>query len=288
MKSEMTADNRRNAEDRLSVISDYGQFLEQNAVAGEIRDASELPYPKEEILDAICVQLALENDDDRREALKVGAYCLADFQAGVGTEPLSPFGISAEEMAHPSKSHDELRAMAARMANNPNQEKYETFKAKVETETAVIQAKLAAAEELRQQIPNTPTDAPGSDLSTNGTPINDLTFNELQSARHQISGWMYPKRNISPFIPMFSRGQRTALNFYAWIAMLMVLAGMALPIALGSWWWLLLIPGGAAVWRANRQSMEQFFIENLGESPEFYEIVRNQIGEQVRVVLQEE
>tara|TARA_R110002072_G_C7855126_1_gene525999 strand:- start:337 stop:1047 length:711 start_codon:yes stop_codon:yes gene_type:complete len=151
--SETPHDNRQKAEQRVKVISDYGQFLEHNPTAGEIRDATDLPHPKEEILDAICLELVREGDDNRREALKVGALTLAYFQAGVGTEPLSMLGVSVDEMANPPESDDALRALAARMANNPNRERYETFEALADEESTTIQAKLAAAEQLRQQMP---------------------------------------------------------------------------------------------------------------------------------------
>lgn len=151
--SNMNEKNHQKAARRLEVISDYGEFLEHNPTAGEIRDAKDLPHPKEEILDAICLELVREEDDSRHEALKVGALTLADFQAGVGTEPLSMLGVSIEEMASPPESDEALRALAARMANNPNRERYETFKALADEESATIQAKLAAAEQLRQQMP---------------------------------------------------------------------------------------------------------------------------------------
>jgi hypothetical protein len=66
----------------------------------------------------------------------------------------------------------------------------------------------------------------------------------------------------------------------------MAIAGLVLPFIWDSWWWLLLVPGGVAVWKANRKSMEQFFLENLQESSTFYNSIREtELGSEVKVVL---
>lgn len=151
--SEATYRIRQKAEQQANVISDYGQFLEHHPTVGEIRDASDLPHPKEEILDAICLELVQEDDEQRREALKVAALSLADFQAGVGAEPLRMLGIDTDDLFQAPKNDDELRLMAERIASNPTQEKYETFSAMANEEITAIQAKLLAAEQMRQRMP---------------------------------------------------------------------------------------------------------------------------------------
>lgn len=119
-----------------------------------------------------------------------------------------------------------------------------------------------------------------------GISIKELTFAQLQDIRPNIAGWVYPRRSISPFIPLFSRTQRAALNLYGWLAILFAPAGVALSLYLGSGWWLLLVVGAVVVWKANRKSMEQFFLENLQENSFFYEAVKQtHVGELVRVVL---
>jgi hypothetical protein len=75
---------------------------------------------------------------------------------------------------------------------------------------------------------------------------------------------------------------------YGWISILMIPAGIAFAYYYESWWWLLLIPGSYAVWRANRTSMEQFFIENLQTNAEFYESMRRHMGDCIKVVLRTE
>jgi hypothetical protein len=118
-----------------------------------------------------------------------------------------------------------------------------------------------------------------------GIPIKDLTFSELQGAN--VAGWVYPRRSISPCIPLFSKTQQAALNLYGWVAMLMVPAGIGLAIYFGSWWWLLLMPGAYLVWKANRKTMEQFFLENLKGDRAFYEAIqKSSLGDLTKVVVQ--
>jgi hypothetical protein len=118
-------------------------------------------------------------------------------------------------------------------------------------------------------------------------PIKELTFTQLQEVMPKVDAWVYPKRNISPFIPLFSGPQRAALNFYGWIAIGMVIAGVVLPLFAYSLWYLVLIPGAFMVWKANRQSMAQFFLENLQHNAAFYETVReSEMGRKVEVVLE--
>jgi hypothetical protein len=120
----------------------------------------------------------------------------------------------------------------------------------------------------------------------NGIPISTLSYEQLQASRQWIAGWVYPRRHLSPFIPLFTRAQRAALNTYGWLAVALAVAGVVLPFVLGSWWWLLLIAAGYVVWKANRQSMEQFFLENLQTNPAFFAAVRETaLGSMVKVVL---
>ena len=117
-----------------------------------------------------------------------------------------------------------------------------------------------------------------------GTPISEMTFDEFLRVRDGFAGWVYPKRDVSSTIPLFSKPQRAALNLYGWVAIAMLVAGVALPFVLGSWLWVLLVPGAAVVWRANRKSMEDFFVQNLYSDRDFYDSVRRS-GMGVKVVL---
>lgn len=118
-----------------------------------------------------------------------------------------------------------------------------------------------------------------------GTPIRDISWEQLNGMGNQIRGWVYPRRDISQFIPWFPKAQQAALNFYIIIAIIMFIAGLALPLFLGTWWWLLLVPGAVVVWRANRRSMEQFFLQNVKGNKAFYDAIRQSpMGDLVKVV----
>jgi hypothetical protein len=121
-----------------------------------------------------------------------------------------------------------------------------------------------------------------------GISIKELSFDEIQKAEETpgIAGWVYPKRNVSQTIPLFSTGQRAALNSYGWVAGAMVVAGIVLPFILGNWTWVLLVPGAVVVWRANRKSMENFFLQNVSTDQKFYDAIReSNMGTDVKVVL---
>lgn len=149
----MSPENKQKAQRRIQIISDFGEFIESNPIAGEIRDASELPYSKEEILDAIFLQLVAEDDENLRSAMEAGAVMLADFQDGVGSEPLTQLGASTEQILQSTSLDEETIALAQKIAGNSDSEKYETFRAMVDEELDTIQAKILAAEQIREQIP---------------------------------------------------------------------------------------------------------------------------------------
>jgi len=92
-----------------------------------------------------------------------------------------------------------------------------------------------------------------------GVSIKKLSFDEIEKARDtpSIAGWVYPKRDISSTIPLFSNGQKAALNFYGWVAGAMVVAGIILPFILGNLAWVLLVPGAVVMWRAKPFWSEQ-------------------------------
>lgn len=124
-----------------NVIADFGDFLDQKSIVGEIRDVSELPHTKSDILDSICSELGKDQDEIVLEQLKIAALFLADFQEDVGGEPLRQLGISSAEMQQLSNSE----AMD-RIAENPTREKYEHFNKIVQQERKAIEAMLMKAE----------------------------------------------------------------------------------------------------------------------------------------------
>lgn len=147
-------ENRKKAKIREQIISEYGSYIEKHPPVGEIRDVSELPYPKEEILDAITLEIVWENNDQRVEAMKACAIMLADFQDNVGLKPLTMLGISTSEtamLAGVISNDSDLKDLAAKIAKNPDKEKYESLRKVADEELVNIQSKLMAAEESRCQ-----------------------------------------------------------------------------------------------------------------------------------------
>lgn len=149
----ISAENRQKAKIRKQIISQYGSYIENHPPVGEIRDVSELPHPKEEILDAITLEIVRENNDQRVEALKAGAIMLANFQENVGPKPLTMLGICNSEMlAAVASSDSELKDLAVKTAEKPDKEQYESLRKIADKELVTIQIKLMAAEELRRQM----------------------------------------------------------------------------------------------------------------------------------------
>lgn len=141
----MDSENNQEADHRLEIISDFGDYLGSDPTGGDIRDVSELPHSKEDIFRAIFLQLAVAEDESRISALEVGAVMLADFQEGIGSEPLSLLGVPTERLVPLSENKEDILAMAKEIAENPNREKYETYRAIVDEDLVRIQEKLKAA-----------------------------------------------------------------------------------------------------------------------------------------------
>jgi hypothetical protein len=117
---------------------------------------------------------------------------------------------------------------------------------------------------------------------TVGRHISEFSFDEFRQLEG-IKGYFYPKRNVSQYQSLLKGTQQAAINFWGWLAIALMICGLILPFVLNSWWWVALIPGGVVVWRSNRKSMEEFFLEELRENRELFEIVAER--EDVRVLL---
>lgn len=88
------------------IVREYGAVLEVSSTSlGGVADVRELPYPKERIKAALIVALRATTDKKVTEQLKGGYVFLADWQPGVGAEPISygfggmAPGASTEDMA---------------------------------------------------------------------------------------------------------------------------------------------------------------------------------------------
>ena len=71
--------------DFVNIVQAYGKILETSVpVPGTVADASKLPYPKQQIKEAIVAALRSTDDPQMKEYLKVGYIQLSDWQEGVG------------------------------------------------------------------------------------------------------------------------------------------------------------------------------------------------------------
>ncbi|MCX5813609.1 MAG: hypothetical protein NT178_13845 [Proteobacteria bacterium] len=157
----IAAQNKKDAKRREQIISEYGSYLENHPWnGGEIRDVSNLPYPKKDILEAITSEMVQESNSQRVEVMKACAMMLADFQENVGPKPLTMFGLSSTDilsmLSAVKKDEGVLDGTIDRLkeiATNQNKEKYDSFRKIADEELEHIKKKLMVAEELRKQIP---------------------------------------------------------------------------------------------------------------------------------------
>ena len=146
---------------REQILSEYGSYLENHPLSGgEIRDVSELPYPKEEILDAITLEIVRESDGQRVRVMEACAMMLADFQKNVGPKPLTIFGLSIHEVTSmfaklkkDESLFDSTVHQIKESATDQNQKKYDLFKKIVDDDYEYIKTKLMVAEDLRSKMP---------------------------------------------------------------------------------------------------------------------------------------
>lgn len=83
--------------ERKRVIEDFAERVQYFPSAHTtIFDISCLPHPKSKILAAFSLEIAEEPDAERKSGLMSLVACLADYQEGVGQEPLHPLGLDIE------------------------------------------------------------------------------------------------------------------------------------------------------------------------------------------------
>ena len=124
-----------------------------------------------------------------------------------------------------------------------------------------------------------------ADALPDGTPLKNFSFTEYWEIKNsgQVDGLIYPRRNVSQAIGLLSRGQQAAINLWGWAAALTMLAGIIVPIWQGNWMWTGLVVLGFIIWRANRKSMEDFFLQQLHEDEAFFNAIAE--TDWVKVVL---
>ncbi len=147
----MSDEGKEKAEIRKQIISEYGYYIATHPLGVEIRDVSELPYPKQEILDAITQEIVQEIDDKKVDDMIICGMALADFQDNVGPKPLRMWGSDISELDATSDVNDQVRLKT----NTPVDEKYLALLKISTEETTRIYKKLMAAKELRRQMPET-------------------------------------------------------------------------------------------------------------------------------------
>lgn len=141
---------------RLKIISDFGAFLERDLHKGDslqIWDVKYLPHDKEAILDAICLEIVRESDEKRIEVLKVGALFLADFQKGIGDQPISALGVDLTSQDVASLDTNSLKELASRVTSNSDSKQFDLYKPIIDKDLANIHAKLLAAQQLGRAMP---------------------------------------------------------------------------------------------------------------------------------------
>jgi hypothetical protein len=148
------ARNRKAAIERQNIITDFGALMARSpALPTRIEDVSALPHPKDAILSALLLELTRGHDARMNEVLKVGAISLAQFQPGVGPEPLYMLGLPDSEVFAEGRDKEELMALAKRVTEHPARARFDEFNLKVAQDLKEIEAKLAAADKLRNLMP---------------------------------------------------------------------------------------------------------------------------------------
>jgi len=109
------ARNRQLAEERyekkLKIALDFGSSLEK-CPEGLVRDTTLLPYPKQELLDALLLSIISAPNEQLADAFGVAAMALSGYQDGVGTDPITIPGadnVSNIEKLSPSELQQYLK-----------------------------------------------------------------------------------------------------------------------------------------------------------------------------------
>jgi hypothetical protein len=123
------------------IIQEYGTSLENHRPFSlSALDASNLPYPKEEIKKALIFGLRTASDSQRKEKLRVAYLLLANYQEGVGTED-QDFDLSDMDL------NDDPMKLAA--AISTKLEGGKDWRSIVETEHEILRQELVQMEHIK-------------------------------------------------------------------------------------------------------------------------------------------
>jgi hypothetical protein len=88
-KSDQPTTTELTLDTAIKIIQDYGAFVESATHApGCVVDARNLPHPKQRIKQALILALRSTTDPQKRDWCRTGLLYLADWQEGVGNEPV--------------------------------------------------------------------------------------------------------------------------------------------------------------------------------------------------------
>lgn len=135
-----------------NVLQDYGKYIENNPISFmEIRDASRLPYSKQDILRALRMRILLCDTNQGSASTFAVAEYLAQFQDGIGTKSLHRLGIDPDELNRIAQE-DPVEAAKAIQQNSSERERYESWLEIVESERTLISHTLRQAETERKRM----------------------------------------------------------------------------------------------------------------------------------------
>lgn len=140
---------------RRQIVSAFSCCLTDRKPITEIRDASELPYPKMTILAALAQEIRDSDDDDRVQHLKLMAGFLADYQENVGADPLSLMGTDEEFQFLRHDTGGSFSDPLSMIERNPARERYRVYREMSERDLRHIHSHLAGAEESRSRAAQT-------------------------------------------------------------------------------------------------------------------------------------
>ena len=142
-------------DDRYKIITEYGKFIERHHQTAGIQDVAVLPYPKETILSALLLEIVRGNVL-QLEAIRICARLLAQFQLGVGPEPLERLGVDVAKLQIPPKNAIEGQKSLVSFiieAENKTRSRFNEFKKLVDEDLARIDGQIEVAMALSQEMP---------------------------------------------------------------------------------------------------------------------------------------
>ena len=133
---------------RQKIINDCGALMVRRPpLDTRIKDVSALPHPKEQILDALLLEIVRGRSQHIDNMMYVGmllqSVFLAQYQLGVGDDPLEMLGVPITKTAPPP-------ALLLSEATIKTRERFEEYNKLVEDDLKLIHAKIAAARALRR------------------------------------------------------------------------------------------------------------------------------------------